>query len=220
MDAVVVMTEFVTDFITQFITQWKQTLPEVLTHLQQYLYSGQDFAAAVILLALGSVGGMMLYHMVVVNYKNHRVKKAFKRGRIAENVAVKFLRNRGYKILASQLREDVVIYVDGEAEKSIVRADYLVRRGWKLYVVEVKSGQQGNAKLPAIRRQLLEYHMVYQPDGILLLDMEHKNLQEIRFSYANDKTHTTRHNITAVLKIACILLLLVIAALMVQGQIG
>ena len=156
--------------------------------LQTFLYAGEDIAVMAVLLFIGVFAGMILYHLVVINYKNYRVKRTFKSGRIAETAAVKFLRSHGYKILASQLREDVIIYVDGEAEKSIVRADYLVRRGWKLYVVEVKSGQQGNAKLPAIRRQLLEYHMVYQPDGILLLDMEHKNLQEIRFAYGDGKS--------------------------------
>lgn len=161
---------------------------QYVSQISPLFHAQQDLATMLIVLLLGGIAGMILYHLIVINYKNYRVKRTFKSGRIAETAAVKFLRSRGYKILASQLREDVIIYVDGEPEKSIVRADYLVRRGWKLYVVEVKSGQQGNAKLPAIRRQLLEYHMVYQPDGILLLDMEHKNLQEIRFSYTNGKS--------------------------------
>lgn len=166
----------------------KDAVGHMVNDWKQVLYTEHDFVAVVILLLIGAAAGMILYHLIVINYKNYRVKRIFKSGRIAETAAVKFLRSRGYKILASQLREEVLIYVDGEAEKSIVRADYLVRRGWKLYVVEVKSGQQGNARLPAIRRQLLEYHMVYQPDGILLLDMEHKNLQEIRFAYADGKS--------------------------------
>lgn len=160
-------------------------MKQFISQIESFLYAEQDVTSMLMLVFIGGIAGMVLYHLVVINYKNYRVKRTFKSGRIAENAAVKFLRSRGYKILASQLREDVIIYVDGEAEKSIVRADYLVRRGWKLYVVEVKSGQQGNAKIPAIRRQLLEYHLVYQPDGILLLDMEHKNLQEIRFAYTN-----------------------------------
>ena len=165
------------DIVVQIETMMKQ----IRESLAQLLAAEQELAVMALLLLIGVIAGMILYHLVVINYKNYRVKRTFKSGRIAENAAVKFLRSHGYKILASQLREEVVVYVDGEAEKSVVRADYLVRRGWKLYVVEVKSGQQGNAKLPAIRRQLLEYYMVYQPDGILLLDMEHKNLQEIRF---------------------------------------
>ena len=171
------------DIVVQIETMMKQ----IRESLAQLLAAEQELAVMALLLLIGVIAGMILYHLVVINYKNYRVKRTFKSGRIAENAAVKFLRSHGYKILASQLREEVVVYVDGEAEKSVVRADYLVRRGWKLYVVEVKSGQQGNAKLPAIRRQLLEYYMVYQPDGILLLDMEHKNLQEIRFAYADGR---------------------------------
>jgi len=172
------------DIVVQIETMMKQ----IRESLAQLLAAEQELAVMALLLLIGVIAGMILYHLVVINYKNYRVKRTFKSGRIAENAAVKFLRSHGYKILASQLREEVVVYVDGEAEKSVVRADYLVRRGWKLYVVEVKSGQQGNAKLPAIRRQLLEYYMVYQPDGILLLDMEHKNLQEIRFAYGDGKS--------------------------------
>ena len=171
------------DIVVQIETMMKQ----IRESLAQLLAAEQELAVMALLLLIGVIAGMILYHLVVINYKNYRVKRTFKSGRIAENAAVKFLRSHGYKILASQLREEVVVYVDGEAEKSVVRADYLVRRGWKLYVVEVKSGQQGNAKLPAIRRQLLEYYMVYQPDGILLLDMEHKNLQEIRFACTDGK---------------------------------
>lgn len=167
--------------------QWKQFVLEMMAQLELFLTTEQSWMPLAVSLLIGGIAGMIVYHLVIINYKNYRVKKTFKSGRIAETAAVKFLRSHGYKILASQLREEVVIYVDGEAEQSVVRADYLVRRGWKLYVVEVKSGQQGNARLPAIRRQLLEYYMVYQPDGILLLDMEHKNLQEIRFAYTDGR---------------------------------
>lgn len=165
---------------------------QITSQVKQYLSTNFELHSALILLVLGMLAGFMLYHMIIVNYKNYRVKRTFQSGRIAETAAVKFLRSRGYKILASQLREEVTIYVDGAMEKSIVRADYLVRRRWKVYVVEVKSGQQGNIKIPAIRRQLLEYYMVYQPNGILLLDMEHQNLQEIRFACTEQKSRRRR----------------------------
>ena len=202
--------------VMETIKTIQRVLIQGLQEIQQYLYAEQSIAVAVILIVLGSLTGMFLYHFVVINYKNFRVKRTFKSGRIAENAAVKFLRSHGYTILASQLREDVTIYVDDDAETSIVRADYLVRCGWKLYVVEVKSGQQGNAKLPAIRRQLLEYYMVYQPDGILLLDMQNKNLQKIRFAYAGDKKHHRCFSIilcaVAILLIAVIITAVLVAA--------
>lgn len=136
-----------------------------------------------LLLGISLVAGGVVYQCVSAGYRKWRMKRRFKRGEIAEKNAVKFLRHRGYKILAAQLQETIVVYVDGQPEKSTVRADFLVRKGWKKYIVEVKSGQQGTVKLPNVRRQLLEYKLVYQPDGILLLDMEHRNLQEIRFAY-------------------------------------
>lgn len=170
----------------------KENIGQMTLQIRQLFSSNQDLVLVLLILPLGILAGMLLYHMMIVNYKNYRVKRTFQSGRIAETAAVKFLRSRGYKILASQLREEVSVYVDGVRETSIVRADYLVRRRWKLYVVEVKSGQQGNIKIPVIRRQLLEYYLVYQPDGILLLDMEHKNLQEIRFAYPKRKSSRRR----------------------------
>lgn len=136
-----------------------------------------------LLLAISLTAGGVIYQCVAAGYRNWRMKRRFRRGEIAERNAVKFLRHRGYKILAAQLQETIVVYVDGKPEKSTVRADFLVRKGWKKYIVEVKSGQQGTVRLPNVRRQLLEYKLVYQPDGILLLDMENRALQEIRFAY-------------------------------------
>lgn len=131
--------------------------------------------------------GGLIYHFVTSCYRNWNINRRFKRGAVAEKNAVKFLRHHGYKILAAQLEETITVYVDGQPQKSKVRADFLVKRGWKKYIVEVKSGQQGTVKLPNVRRQLLEYKLVYQPDGVLLLDMEHRNLQEIRFAYTKPK---------------------------------
>lgn len=140
-----------------------------------------------LLLAVSLIAGGMVYQCAAAGYRNWKIRRRFRRGEIAEKNAVKFLRHRGYRILAAQLQETIVVYVDGIPQKSTVRADFLVRRGWKTYIVEVKSGQQGTVRLPHVRRQLLEYKLVYQPDGILLLDMEHRDLQEIRFAYPRRK---------------------------------
>lgn len=133
----------------------------------------------------GMVAGGLCYRLCSGCYRNWRMNRRFQRGEAAERKAVKFLRRRGYRIVAAQLAETITVYVDGEPQKSTVRADFLVRKGWKTYIVEVKSGQQGTVRLPNVRRQLLEYKLVYRPDGVLLLDMEHHTLQEIRFAYGH-----------------------------------
>lgn len=147
----------------------------------------QEALSVGLLLLASMLAGGLLYRCLFICCRNWRMHRRFKKGAAAEKNAVKFLRHRGYKIIAAQLEETITVYVDGEPQKSKVRADFLVRKGWKKYIVEVKSGQQGTVRLPNVRRQLLEYKLVYQPDGILLLDMEHRNLQEIRFAYTKPK---------------------------------
>lgn len=137
------------------------------------------------LVLAGMAAGGIGYRFLSTIYRNWRMNRRFKRGEAAERKAVKLLRRQGYRILAAQLEETITIYVDGVPQKSKVRADFFVRKGRKTYIVEVKSGQQGTVRLPNVRRQLLEYKLVYQPDGVLLLDMEHHTLQEIQFTYTN-----------------------------------
>ena len=138
-----------------------------------------------LLVLVGMLAGGIGYRFLSTVYRNWRMNRRFKRGEVAEKKAVKFLHRQGYRILAAQLEETITVYVDGVPQKSKVRADFFVRKGRKTYIVEVKSGQQGTVRLPYVRRQLLEYKLVYQPDGVLLLDMEHHTLQEIQFAYTD-----------------------------------
>lgn len=129
----------------------------------------------------GLVLGMILVVVVSRRYKRVKVQKMLKRAKAAEKKAVVLLQKWGYTIIDVQLREKVVITIDGKPHESTIRADILVRKGFKRYIVEVKTGQQTSPTLPNVRRQLLEYWLVYQPDGMLLLDMEKEVLKEICF---------------------------------------
>lgn len=129
----------------------------------------------------GIVLGMLLVVVVSRRYKRVKVQKMLKRAKAAEKKAVVLLQKWGYTVLDVQLREKVVITIDGKPHESTIRADILVRKGFKRYIVEVKTGQQTSPTLPNVRRQLLEYWLVYQPDGMLLLDMEKEALKEICF---------------------------------------
>ena len=129
----------------------------------------------------GIVLGMILVAFFSRRYKRYKVQKMLKRAKAAEKKAVVLLQKWGYTVLDVQLREKVVITIDGKPHESTIRADVLVRKGFKRYIVEVKTGQQTSPTLPNVRRQLLEYWLVYQPDGMLLLDMEKEVLKEICF---------------------------------------
>lgn len=156
------------------------TVQQVLTALQ-----GWAEASVWLLVAAGMLAGAVGYRLLSSLWRNWRMQRRFQRGAAAEKKAARFLRRQGYRILAAQLAETVTVYVNGQPQKSTVRADFYVRKGWRTYIVEVKSGQQGTVRLPNVRRQLLEYKLVYRPHGILLLDMEHGVLEEIRFTYTD-----------------------------------
>lgn len=131
--------------------------------------------------------GALLEHFAAILWRNFRLRRRMKKGAAAEKHAIRFLRQKGYQILDAQLQKNFTVEVNGERQKMTVRADYLVRKKGKTYVVEVKSGKQGDVALTHVRRQLLEYSMVYQPDGIILLDMAHHHLQEICFHYPHSR---------------------------------
>ncbi len=105
-------------------------------------------------------------------------------GRYAEKRAEEILRKNGYRILSYQERKKYNLKVDDDIEEVVVIADYIVKKGRKIYVVEVKTGR--DAPLPrntGTRRQLLEYYLAFEVDGVLLLDMEDERIREIEFSF-------------------------------------
>ena len=97
------------------------------------------------------------------------------------NRGERFLKQRGFKILIDS-REDSNMLVDGERVSFEVRADLLVRKRFKTYIAEVKTGQLApDPSAAQTRRQLLEYSLIFQEHGLLLVDMETKRSREITF---------------------------------------
>ena len=112
------------------------------------------------------------------------MRRRFRRAREGEIAAEVLLRARGYRILDDQSRRQGHMFVDGERVEYQVRADLLVSRGFRTYVVEVKTGKSApNPKHSATRRQLREYAEVYEVDGLLLADMSAGQLREVHFPY-------------------------------------
>ena len=71
---------------------------------------------------------------------------------------------------------------DGEEVEVAVRADLWVGRGSRRFVAEVKTGSMApDPTRSATRRQLLEYLLVFEPDGLLLVDVEEGLIHEIDF---------------------------------------
>ncbi len=106
-----------------------------------------------------------------------------------EDLAEDLLEDAGFVVLDRQVRAQGRVQVDGQEERFEVRADLLVEArdaaGWapgSVLVAEVKTGSRApDPGHPATRRQLLEYQRVFQPDGLLLVDVDAGDLIEVCF---------------------------------------
>jgi hypothetical protein len=104
--------------------------------------------------------------------------------RAGESDAERVLARLGWEVVARQVSRTWELEVDGEPQEVRSRADLLVRRGRgrRRYVVEVKTGDRApTPTLPATRRQLLEYALVFDVEGVLLLDMDRREVHVVRF---------------------------------------
>ena len=100
---------------------------------------------------------------------NRRRQRQAQRG---EAGAEKLLTDRGYQILDRQVTAKWTLFVDGEAREVSCRADLLVQKRKKQFIAEVKTGTLApDPTYPPTRRQLLEYHMAFAVEGVLLVDM-------------------------------------------------
>jgi len=72
--------------------------------------------------------------------------------------------------------------INGRKKSNKLIVDYIAEKAGKKYIVEVKSGNDAiSMNNKNSRRQLLEYDLVIENDGVILLDMENKILQFVQF---------------------------------------
>ncbi|MEL6349652.1 MAG: hypothetical protein AAFV53_41495 [Myxococcota bacterium] len=97
-----------------------------------------------------------------------RNRQAFR----GESQAEQLLNRRGFDLLERQVKGHWTIYIDEEPVEIEVRADLLVEREGLLYIAEVKTGRLApDPTFPPTRRQLLEYQLAFDVDGVILVDV-------------------------------------------------
>ena len=105
-----------------------------------------------------------------------------RRARRAESDAERWLEGQGYAVLERQVTCRWDLAVDGERRQVSCRADLLLERGGRVFVADVKTGEAApNPRLPATRRQLLEYLLAFAADGALVVDMRRRRIREVSF---------------------------------------
>ena len=111
-----------------------------------------------------------------------RAKRRAARAGAGEDAAALLLADAGFTIVERQARVVWAPLVDGEPLAMELRADYLVERSGELLVAEVKTGEESpSLETAATRRQLLEYHVAFAADGVLLVCPERGTIQRVVF---------------------------------------
>ena len=99
-----------------------------------------------------------------------------------EAEAEALLRAHGFTVLERQATVEAKMWVDGEEHPYSVRIDLRVRRGGRLYVAEVKTGDRApDPTHGPTRRQLLEYALLLPDHDLLLVDMESERIIDVAF---------------------------------------
>ena len=138
-------------------------------------------------------------------YRRHLWKKKKKHALEGEEKAKTFLELEGYKVLGYQKHLTYTLLSNGIPKKIKIRPDYIVQRGFKKYITEIKTGKKViKAKNISTRRQLLEYYFSSSTSGLLLVDMENKKIKKIEFR--NDKISKLKRK-NSILKWIIIILL-------------
>ena len=96
--------------------------------------------------------------------------------------AESLVKKHGYDIIDRQVETTWTIRVDGEPVEINLRADLILRRDGKRFVADVKTGKGApRITTASTRRQLLEYLFAYPVDGVLLIDMESRDIKQVDF---------------------------------------
>ena len=115
-------------------------------------------------------------------FRRRRLASARERGALGEVRAEALLRRLGFTILGRQVAVTYGLGVDGQRVAVDLRADYVVAEGGRRYVAEVKTGVFApRIETAATRRQLLEYRIAFDVDGVLLVDADTGRVRLVEF---------------------------------------
>lgn len=99
-----------------------------------------------------------------------------------EQRAAGLLERQGFSVLGAQAVIEHPIRIDDRVVMVALRADYLAEKNGLRYVVEVKTGSLApRIETSATRRQMLEYRIAFDVDGVLLVDAESESVHEVTF---------------------------------------
>lgn len=99
--------------------------------------------------------------------------------------AEKLLKEKNFKVLKKGLQSPFSLLIDGKKHLVISHFDFLVEKEKKKFVVYVHEGTLlADPTDPVLRRKLLEIKNAFKDEGLLLLDLSDRSIQEINFDFS------------------------------------
>jgi hypothetical protein len=136
---------------------------------------------------------LLLREWWMVGAIRRRLRAQWVRAERGEESAERLLVRGGWSIEGRQVSTRYDLRVDGEPSSVLVRADYIVRRGGRRYVAEVKTGRLApRIETSSTRRQLLEYRIAFGVDGVLLVDADAARVSFIEFPWLPARPRMSR----------------------------
>ncbi len=151
---------------------------------------------------------------------SRRARARMRRAIDGENRTESLLEKAGYTLLARQPRLSFPLLLDGNPRTVELRADWLVERGGRRFVADTKTGSRAPSLDHApTRRQLLEYRVAYDVEGVLLIDAETDTIHEIVFPTLPPRAPSLEQTVArALLLVIATTICSFVAAFLVIGQ--
>ena len=152
-----------------------------MTYQKVFFYS-KILAGIATVMVLGVLSALI--YQKYLNFRLRRkLKKRFSHAKDGELSAEALLQAEGYQLKQIQKSAKLSMWVNGQEHTYLVRPDAFAYKDGKNYIVEVKTGPVAiNPKKSATRRQLLEYYHGFDVDGLLLVDAEKQQINDIYFT--------------------------------------
>jgi hypothetical protein len=114
--------------------------------------------------------------------RRRRMSLRMVRAVLGEARAPALLEAHGFAVIGAQVVVEHTVRIDDRVVAIPLRADYLAERDGARFVVEVKTGALApRVETSATRRQILEYRIAFDVDGVVLVDAESGRVHEITF---------------------------------------
>lgn len=129
-----------------------------------------------------ALGLSLLFSAAARVFRSFLHQRRIRGGYAAESQAERTLEGQGYLIIERQPTARWCVWVDGKSTTVELRADLRVARAGEQYLVEVKSGDKDLSEA-ALRRQLLEYAVIFGRQRLLLVDRRGKRVREVELPW-------------------------------------